>query len=223
MIRPGRKQTNWQPHGYQGFGFFIHGLWSGSPPDTRGRSPVRKSRTPGSVRGVSGNGYPYRDINGGVMNYEIKQEDKRTVAGFHLVGPWEQTVKKGFEQLMMWIDSKNIVPKEWVAVYYDNPDETPAEKLRCDTVVTVPNNFTLPENSEGVILTEISGGQYAVAVARVVGDDFAKPWYQFFNSLLQDSAYEMLPKPCFEVYLNNGAEDGYWDIEMYVAVQPKHH
>ncbi len=64
MIRPGRKQTNWQPHGYQGFGFFIHGLWSGSPPDTRGRSPVRKSRTPGSVRGVSGNGYPYRDIGG---------------------------------------------------------------------------------------------------------------------------------------------------------------
>ena len=144
------------------------------------------------------------------MNYEIKQEDKRTVAGFHLVGPWEQTVKKGFEQLMMWVDSKN-------------PDETPAEKLRCGTVVTVPGYFTLPENSEGVILTEISGGQYAVAVARVVGDDFAKPCYQFFNSLLQDSAYEMLPKPCFEVYLNNGAEDGYWDIEMYVAVQPKHH
>ncbi|TNS88431.1 GyrI-like domain-containing protein, partial [Escherichia coli] len=52
------------------------------------------------------------------MNYEIKQEDKRTVAGFHLVGPWEQTVQKGFEQLMMWVDSKNIVPKEWVAVYY---------------------------------------------------------------------------------------------------------
>ncbi|ELV57041.1 hypothetical protein EC991775_1663, partial [Escherichia coli 99.1775] len=25
----------------------------------------------------------------------------------------------------------------------------------------------------------------AMAVARVVGDDFAKPWYQFFNSLLQ--------------------------------------
>ncbi len=54
----GRKQTNWQPHGYQGFGFFIHGLWSGSPPDTRGRSPVRKSRTPGSVRGYPVTGIP---------------------------------------------------------------------------------------------------------------------------------------------------------------------
>lgn len=71
MIRPGRKQTNWQPHGYQGFGFFIHGLWSGSPPDTRGRSPVRKSRTPGSVRGVSGNGYPYRGIKG--VHYDVVQ------------------------------------------------------------------------------------------------------------------------------------------------------
>ena len=26
---------------------------------------MRKSRTPGSVRGVSGNGYPYRDIQVG--------------------------------------------------------------------------------------------------------------------------------------------------------------
>ncbi len=70
MIRPGRKQTNWQPHGYQGFGFFIHGLWSGSPPDTRGRSPVRKSRTP-ICAGVSGNGYPYRDIFNSVTIIQI--------------------------------------------------------------------------------------------------------------------------------------------------------
>ncbi|MEX8983979.1 DNA gyrase inhibitor, partial [Salmonella enterica] len=27
--------------------------------------------------------------------------------------------------------------------------------------------------------------------------------------------------PCFETYLNNGMEDGYWDIEMYIPVQRK--
>ncbi|MBM0974495.1 GyrI-like domain-containing protein, partial [Escherichia coli] len=81
--------------------------------------------------------------------------------------------------LMMWLDRKIIDPKEWVVVYYDITYETPADKLRCDTVVTVPNNFTRPENSEGVILTEISGGQYAVSVACVDGGDFANPWYQF--------------------------------------------
>ncbi|QCX08048.1 hypothetical protein FGF03_30025 (plasmid) [Klebsiella pneumoniae] len=36
-----------------------------------GRSPVRKSRTPGSVRGVSGNGYPYRDIFNSVTIIQI--------------------------------------------------------------------------------------------------------------------------------------------------------
>ncbi len=81
MIRPGRKQTNWQPHGYQGFGFFIHGLWSGSPPDTRGRSPVRKSRTPGSVRGVSGNGYPYRDIDDYKLTIRRTSNDGLSVLG----------------------------------------------------------------------------------------------------------------------------------------------
>lgn len=155
------------------------------------------------------------------MEYEIKQVDKRRIAGFHMVGPWEQTVKQGFEQLMKWVDGKQIVPLEWIAVYYDNPDVVPAEKLRCDTVVSVPEDFAIPENSEGVILTEVAGGDYAVAVARVENHDFATPWYQFFDRLIQDTAYEIAAKPCFEVYMNNGMEDGYWDIEMYIPVQSK--
>jgi DNA gyrase inhibitor len=28
------------------------------------------------------------------MAYTVKQVDKRTIAGFHLVGPWDVTVKK---------------------------------------------------------------------------------------------------------------------------------
>lgn len=79
------------------------------------------------------------------MDYEIRQAEKRNIAGFHMVGPWEKTVKQGFEQLMMWVDGNQVVPLEWIAVYYDNPDEVPAEKLRCDTVVSVPDNFTIPK------------------------------------------------------------------------------
>ncbi|ATF49074.1 MULTISPECIES: DNA gyrase inhibitor SbmC [Citrobacter] len=155
------------------------------------------------------------------MEYEIKQVERRRIAGFHMVGPWEHTVKQGFEQLVMWVDGNQIVPLEWIAVYYDNPDVVPADKLRCDTVVSVPEGFEIPENSEGVILTELAGGDYAVAVARVENHDFATPWYQFFDRLLQDSSWQLSAKPCFEIYRNNGMEDGYWDIEMYVPVQAK--
>jgi len=152
------------------------------------------------------------------MHYDIEQVNARTIAGFHMVGPWEETVKQGFEQLMMWVQNQSVPAQEWVAVYYDNPDEVPPEKLRCDIVVTVADDFTLPANSEGVILTHIDGGEYAIASARVVNHDFSTPWYQFFESLSQDKTHHIAPKPCFEVYLNDGNQDGYWDIKMFVAV-----
>jgi DNA gyrase inhibitor len=97
----------------------------------------------------------------------------------------------------------------------------PAEKLRCDTVVRVANDFSLPANSEGVILTEIAEGDYASATARVENHDFATPWNHLFASLLEDKRYQIAPKPCFERYLNDGNADGYWDIEMFVPVQHK--
>ncbi|MDX6020043.1 DNA gyrase inhibitor SbmC [Scandinavium sp. V105_16] len=155
------------------------------------------------------------------MDYSIKQENRRVVAGFHMVGPWEKTVKQGFEQLAMWVNGQKIPAREWVAVYYDNPDQRPAEKLRCDTVVTVDEGFTPPANSEGVIVTEIAAGLYAKAQARVIGNDFSTPWYQFFNSVLQDNEHEIDEKPCFELYLNDGNKDGHWDIEMYVSVKKR--
>ena len=153
------------------------------------------------------------------MDYSITQQQKRVVAGFHMVGPWEQTVKQGFEQLAMWVSGQKVPAKEWVAVYYDNPDEIPAEKLRCDIVVTVEPGYAIPPNSEGVILTEVAGGLYAKAPARVIDHDFSTPWYQFFNSVLQDKDHELEEKPCFELYLNDGNKDGHWDIEMYVPVK----
>lgn len=42
------------------------------------------------------------------MDYSIKQQQKRKIAGFHLVGPWDKTVKQGFEQLVMWVDGRHI-------------------------------------------------------------------------------------------------------------------
>lgn len=97
------------------------------------------------------------------MNYSITTLGKKTIAGFHLVGPWDHTVKQGFEQLMMWVENHQVPAREWVAVYYDNPEEVPAEKLRCAAAVAVDEDYVIPANSEGVILAAIAGGDYACA------------------------------------------------------------
>lgn len=155
------------------------------------------------------------------MSYNISQLEKRHIAGFHLVGPWEEKVKQGFQQLLMWVQSKQIQPLEWICVYYDNPDEVPAEKLRCDVAITVDKSFHIPANSEGVILTEVPGGQYAVAHARVYNEEFAESWNRFFDELFSDDNVQIASGPCFELYLNDGASDGYWDITMHIPVEPK--
>ena len=90
------------------------------------------------------------------MNYSVTTLGKKTIAGFHLVGPWDQTVKQGFEQLMMWVENHQVPAREWLAVYYDNPEDVPAEKLRCATVVAVDEDYVIPANSEGVILAGIT-------------------------------------------------------------------
>lgn len=116
------------------------------------------------------------------MNYSITTLGKKTIAGFHLVGPQDHTVKQGFEQLMMWVENHREPAREWVAVYYDNPEEVPAEKLRCATAVAVDEDYVIPANSEGVIPAAIAGGDYACARARVVDYDFATPWMQFLTA-----------------------------------------
>lgn len=154
------------------------------------------------------------------MEYNVKSVGKKKIAGFHLVGPWEQTVKQGFEQLMMWVDNRPGAGAGVGGRLLRQPGRSPAEKLRCDTAVTVADDYQIPEGSEGVMMTEIAGGDYAVARARVENFDFATPWYQFFESLMESKTHQMAMKPCFEVYLNDGNQDGYWDIDMYIAVEP---
>src|SRR5271165_6350945 len=54
---------------YLQFVSFILGRANASPSNTQGGSPGRESRPPGSVRGASSNGCPYRD-----MRQEISKE-----------------------------------------------------------------------------------------------------------------------------------------------------
>src|SRR5580765_7552946 len=59
--RHGDERSDWLRSGCLELVSFTLGPMCASTPPTQGRSPVRESRTPGSVRGAPGNGRPYRD------------------------------------------------------------------------------------------------------------------------------------------------------------------
>lgn len=151
------------------------------------------------------------------MNYQIKQVEERTLAGFHLAGPWEKTVPKGFEQLQAWVTAQRLTPGEWIAVYFGNPEVTEPEKLRCDIMISVDPAFEIPPNSEGVTKTRLAAGMFAVARVQVADGDFTTPWFDFFSAIANDEEYQLRDGPVFEIYLSDGS-DGVWNIEMYIPL-----
>ncbi|MTD39310.1 hypothetical protein GIX45_11910 [Erwinia sp. CPCC 100877] len=42
--------------------------------------------------------------------------------------------------------AKQLTPEEWIGVYFDNPDVTQPEALRCDTMISVDPAFEIPPN-----------------------------------------------------------------------------
>lgn len=108
--------------------------------------------------------------------------------------------------------------REWVAVYYDNPEEVPAEKLRCATAVTVDEDYVIPANSEGVIGGDCRRG-LRLRPRAGGGLRLRHPVDAVFRQPAAEHGVSHRPQPCFEVYLNDGNHDGYWDIDMYVPVE----
>lgn len=152
------------------------------------------------------------------MELKIETRAARTFAGIRKVGPLENTVHEGFNELMQWAVRHAITEGDWIAVYYDNPHEVPPEKMRVDTVLTVADDFILPPDSAGLRLDQLAGGLYAVVRAHVTDGDFGKPWIAFFNDVLPGSGYAPNGEPCYEMYLNDGTESGVWDFDMCVPV-----
>lgn len=151
------------------------------------------------------------------MNVEIQQREASKIAGFHLVGPWEVTAPEGFAKLVAWTTKHQLIGP-WMAVYHGNPQVVPAQQLEIQTVIGVPTDFELPQESEGVSLDELAAGTYARALVHVSDGDFAKPWIALFSEWLPDSGYMLAEGPCFDNYLNDGSQSGEWDIELYLPV-----
>lgn len=115
------------------------------------------------------------------MNYSITTLGKKTIAGFHLVGPRDHTVKQGFEQLMMWVENHRCPPANgWPSTTITRRK---CRRKNCAARQRSPwmRIMSFPPTAKGDPAA-IAGGDYACARARVVDYDFATPWMQFLTA-----------------------------------------
>src|SRR5262249_28604913 len=98
------------------------------------------------------------------MDVRVETFPARRVAFMRHVGPYRRAGDTG-AKLRAWAAPGGLVGPETLAigVAHDDPDVTPADKVRYDACLTVGDSF-VPEGEVGA--QEVGGGEYAITTHR---------------------------------------------------------
>lgn len=152
------------------------------------------------------------------MAFMIVERPAKKLVSYRVTGPYEKSIKEGFRHLLDWSQRHHQKHLEWLTLFHDDPETTPADKLRADPSVCVADNFIL-DDAEGLCLQTLPGGTYAAYHTTIVDGNFAKAWQDFYYHHIAESGYRADGKACFEHYLSDGTANGIWEVVFYQHVE----
>lgn len=155
------------------------------------------------------------------MDVKIEKEEPRRVAFVRHVGPYNQC-GVAWEKLMAHMGAQGLVGagSMMIGVCYDDPDVTPAAKIRYDACVTVDEGFQ-PEGDVGV--QTIDGGDFAVTTHHGSYDKLNETYAKLHGEWMPRSGRTFRSTPCYEVYLNDpeSTEPEELLTDIYAPLEPK--
>lgn len=138
-------------------------------------------------------------------------------------GPYgDPAIGRTWERFGQWRAQRGLVPPqhEMIGIGQDNPEITPADKLRYDCCVAVGADFK-PEGEIGV--QDFAGGKYACAPFRGTNADIHATWMNLYGQWLPQSGWQVDDKPGIERYgadLRVDPATGIFDCLLCVPVRP---
>jgi AraC family transcriptional regulator len=138
-----------------------------------------------------------------IMNVEIKNLPEIHVAYLMHVGDYMK-VHKAWERLCGWAGPRGLLGPDsmFLGISWDNPDITPADKLRYAACIRVPEGTATPED---ILTMTVQGGKHAVARFEGRGEDIRKAYMELYGKWLPQSGFVPDDRPPYEVYLNDPA------------------
>jgi AraC family transcriptional regulator len=107
------------------------------------------------------------------MDVRITQQPEVRVGTVRHIGPYE-TISQAFERLGAVLSgAKRPASTQLLALYYDDPQTTAADRLRSDAALAFPQGFDVPA---GLIERRLAAGKYASAVHVGAYDQLGKAW-----------------------------------------------
>ncbi len=154
------------------------------------------------------------------MNVNIKNFEPMRVAFMRHVGPYKN-VGTTWDKFLPLLGKDGFIggDSQFIGICHDDPEVTPAEKIRYDACVTVDEKFQ-PTGDLGV--QTIAGGQYAVTTHFGPYEELAETYAKLLGQWLPRSGRELRSCACFEVYLNdpNSTEPEDLITDICVPLQP---
>jgi AraC family transcriptional regulator len=154
-----------------------------------------------------------------IMQVKIQTLKPRRIASIRHIGPYPE-IGPVFGRLCQWAGMRNVFgpDTQMLGIYYDDPDTTPADKLRSEAAVTVGDGV---EGEEDVAISELAGGDYAVVRHKGCYSKLIDTYRWVYGQWLPTSGREPGDVPCFEVYLNDPNEVKPEELETDVYVPLK--
>jgi AraC family transcriptional regulator len=169
--------------------------------------------------------YPAIQEEGGMsqqekkMDVEVKPMPALRVAAVRHAGPYRQ-IGKAFERLGAIASAAGLFQQPgavMIAIYHDDPDTTPQDKLRSDAGIVVPDHVQLPD---GLVEQRIPAGRYARTEHVGPYEQLEDAWSRFKDEALPAGGHRIGARPSYEIYRNDPTKVPKEELrtEMYISV-----
>lgn len=161
-----------------------------------------------------------RDSGGKTMHVELKQMPPLRVGTIRHVGPYNQIVH-AFERLGAIAGSSGLFAQPgaaMLAIYHDDPESVPQDKLRSDAAIAVPESVPLPT---GLVEQRIPGGTYASTVHTGSYERLGDTWARLMGEWIPAHGRRIGSGVSYEIYVNNPTTTPTEQLrtELYVPIE----
>ena len=146
----------------------------------------------------------------------IKKYDERHVVSVRNIGPY-MTVGQAWSRLCMWAAPLGLMQPgmEMLGLCHDDPEITPAEKIRYDACIVTDFAGDLPA---GFTRQTIPGGQYAVMRHLGAYENLAQSYIALMGQWLPRSGKDAADNPSVEIYYNDPESTPVDELETDICI-----
>ena len=138
------------------------------------------------------------------MHVEIRELPSLRLATVEHRGPYNR-INEAFARLGQIAGPAGLFGPQatMIALYFDDPETTPASELRAEAALSVASDKVLPPT---VGERTLPAGKYGCTVHEGGYDRIGDTWARFMGQWLPQSGHRLADSPSFERYLNTPTE-----------------